>query len=186
MPDDTPAGSERIADEGKPGLAARLKEVIGERNAALAELVTSRELAAGAEALRSQLAELTAARAAETASWGEEKELMRSGLLDDEGRDVARLLYQRTPESERPKSIGEWIGGLRAEGATIPRALQPYLGAPGATVVPPPRATGDGKPAPTAPAVTPEALRAAREHYKKTGDSSKMAALSIAMKARGA
>lgn len=172
----------------QPGLAARLEQVIGERNTLRSELATAKTAAATADATARELADTRAARTAEQASWGEERDLMRAGLLDGEAQDVARVLYARTPEAERPKTIGEWIAAQRADGATPPRALAAYLGGPGSVgaPAPPPKPQGNGKPPPAAGAVTPEALRSAREHYQKTGDLSQMRTLSAAVKNRTA
>lgn len=167
--------------------AARLAEVVAERNAArqkLAEVSAKAEKATEWEtAATAHAAELAAERAARA----EERDLYRAGLVDEEAHVVARALYAAHPAEGKPKSLGEYLSGLRAEGVTVPRALAGYLGEPGkasaAPVVQPKPPAGAGKAAPNGVTVTAESLRAAREHFHKTGDSSQMKALEAARKA---
>ena len=181
--------AEAVAPPSETVPAARLAEVVAERNAArreLADAVTRGAKAGEWEAAATQhAAELVAERAARS----EERDLYRAGLLDEEAHVVARALYAAHPAEGKPGTLGEYLAGLRAEGATVPRALSGYLGEPGkAAPAPPvvqPRApAGGGKAAPNGVTVTAEALVAAREHYRRTGDMSQMQSLAAARKAQ--
>lgn len=168
--------------------ASRLAEVVAERNTARRELADA--LAKVGKAAEWETAANTHAAdlAAERAARAEERDLFRAGLVDDEAHVVARALYAAHPADTKPKSLGEYLGSLRAEGATVPRALAGYLGEPGKPAPAPPAAqpkppAGGGKPTPNGVTVTAESLRAAREHYHKTGDAGQMKALQDARKA---
>jgi hypothetical protein len=167
--------------------ASRLAEVAAERNALRKERdALSAEVGKSAEwrtAAETHAAELAAERSARA----EERDLYRAGLLDEEAHVVARALYSAMPAEGRPATLGEYLGSLRAEGAAVPRALAGYLSEPAAkpgpvTTQPKPPA-GAGKPTPSGASVTAEALRAAREHYHKTGDLEPMRRLQAAQKA---
>ena len=129
------------------------------------------ERAATADSLAKALEEGRAAWKTKETSYQEDMALLSSGLTDEEGRAVARTLYSRIPAEGRPKSLLEWIGSLREEGATLPRALVPYLTHQAKqTVSPPgnPTVTRPGAQPPLAPTrVTPEALNAATEQFKQ-------------------
>ena len=168
--------------------AARLAEVVAERNAARRDLADMTAKAAKAGEWETAATTHATELAAERAARSEERDLFRAGLVDDEAHVVARALYAAQPADTKPKSLGDYLGSLRAEGATVPRALAGYLGEPGkapaAAPMPQPKApAGAGKPAPNGVTVTAESLRAAREHYHKTGDTSQMKALETARKA---
>ena len=74
------------------------------------------------------------------ARWGEERAMLGAGLADPEGQDLARYLYGRTPEADRP-AFGDW---LTQHGKTH-RSLSPFFG--GSAPATPAPAT----PAPAAP-----------------------------------
>lgn len=176
--------------DGKPVPYHRFSRVIEEKNI-LSTRVT---------ALSAELDALKGTMATERESWNQEKSLMESGLTDPEGRDIARYLYSRLGE-DRPKSIATWLTTLKADGATVPKALAPYLGASpaptasGTGVAPAtpqsgqagtgqapmgqamPRVAATGPVAPPAsPGVTAESIRALREEAMRTGDWSKVRA----------
>lgn len=168
--------------------AARLAEVVAERNAARRELADALTKVGKAAEWETAANAHATDLAAERAARAEERDLFRAGLVDDEAHVVARALYAAHPADTKPKSLGEYLSNLRAEGATVPRALAGYLGEPGkppaAAPVPQPKPpAGGGKPAPNGVTVTAESLRAAREHYQRTGDSTQMKALQDARKA---
>lgn len=99
-----------------------------------------RAAAKEAEALRVRVAALEAEvgthkTAAETAA-GElgalrdRFDLHRAGITDDDGAEVARMLYQRVPAEQRPAGgLAEWVAGFREAPDTAPKPLSPYLGA---------------------------------------------------------
>jgi hypothetical protein len=167
------AGAGGGGDEAARGHvpASRFAEVVGQKNAAEAAATEARALAAAAEAkaqeaaaavaaATAERARLTAERDAQAATWAEERALLRHGLHDDDAQAVARALYARVPEASRPQGgLDGWLASLRADPATAPRALQPYLG--GAAAPPPAAAAGVG--APSADAAAMAAARAASE-----------------------
>lgn len=178
--------SDEEADEsgGEPGGRpdvpyARFSKVVDAKNTARADLAAARAELDAAKAQAATVASVTAERdrlLALTDSLRSEHAdsiaMFRAGLDDDEGQAVARTLHGRLPEAERP-ALSEWLAGLRAAGAEVPRSLAPYL-APSAPVAP-------AKPKPAAPKTQqppnggkPEgaAVREAREKLRLTGDPS--------------
>lgn len=140
-------------------------------------------LATKATTLEAQLAELTTARQADAARWSEELALADVGLTDPVGRDVARVVYGRLPEKDRP-TIADYVRSLSADGADVPKPLQSYFTkpapaaqvvTPAATIKPPAPAT---KPATTgAEGSAMEAkMKAAEAEYRRTGDVQALAA----------
>ena len=157
----------------------RFQEVVAAKNAASAQVAEAKaeaqryaERAAVADTLAKTLKESEARWAAERAGLEEDVALVGAGLSDDDARAVARTLYGRLPAATRPKSIGEWLGGLKAEGADVPKALSPYLAPPAAPAAP---AKSPAPRQPAAPALPPaapqeitaEALNAAAERVRK-------------------
>lgn len=167
--------------------ASRLAEVVAERNAARRDLADAQARAGKAGEWEATAASTATELASERAARSEERDLYRAGLVDDEAHVVARALYAAQPPDIRPKSLGDYLASLRAEGATVPRALAGYLGEPGkppaAPVVQPRPPAGAGKGTPNGASVTAESLRAAREHYQRTGDKSQMVSLAAARRA---
>jgi len=141
---------------------ARFSEVVSERNAARDEARALGERAKAADGLALERDQAQAALAAARAEHSEVVALFRSGLSDDEGQAVARALHGRLPAEGRP-ALAEWIGGLRAEGAAIPKALAPYLGGQPQQQPPPKPAPATNGAPPAAGTATDSMLRAARE-----------------------
>jgi hypothetical protein len=81
---------------------------------------------AAEQAIRERDEARTALAAAQT-EHADALSLLRAGISDDEGQAVARTIYGRLPAEGRP-ALGDWLSGLRVEGAQVPRALAPYLG----------------------------------------------------------
>lgn len=166
--------------------ATRLAEVVAERNAARRELEAAKVAAGKATEWEATAAQTASELAAERAARAEERDLYRSGLVDEEAHVVARALYSALPKDARPATLGEYLGGLKAEGAAIPKALAGYLGGepakPGLTTTQPKLPASSGKATPTGAALTPEAYREAREHYARTGDLEPMRRLEAARK----
>ena len=176
-----------MSDEPKtpdPVPYERFQAVVAERNtlrdadaARATEMQKLTERAATVDALTAALAEAKAGRAADADAWGQERALMGAGFTDAEGQTVARALFAAQPEAIRAKPIGDWLGGLKAEGATVPKALAPYL-SPAAptttTTAPPPKAPAAQGGTSTAPgangATSAAALKALREAASKSGD----------------
>ncbi len=132
-------------------------------------------LATKATTLEAQLAELTTARQADAARWSEELALADVGLTDPVGRDVARVVYGRLPEKDRP-AIADYVRSLSAEGADVPKPLQPYFSRPAAQVVTPAATvkppTTAAKPTTTGAEGSSMAaqLKAAEAEYPRTGN----------------
>lgn len=131
------------------------------------------------EALEAQVASF----ATERAAWDADRALMGAGLLDEQARVVATALYGTLPEAERP-SLTDWLGGLKSDPEQAPMALRPYLGAQQAE---PPKASATTQArdtrqqttsAPAGAQASLEAIRAAKEHGKRTGDWSRFRELS--------
>ena len=145
--------------------AARLAEVVAERNTARRELADAVARAGKASEWETAATQHAADLAAERAARVEERDLYRAGLLDEEAHVVARALYAAHPAEGKPASLGEYLGGLKAEGATVPRALAGYLGEPSKAapppVVQPKPPAGTGKPVPVGTPVSREAIEAA-------------------------
>lgn len=128
----------------------------------------------------------------DSVAWKEERAILGAGVLDDpdEAIDLARTFHRRLPEADRP-ALADWIKGLAAEGATVPKALQPYIRKPAAAVttpapkVAPPKVDSTGKAPPTASAVDPAQLAAARKEFMRTGDRAKYEAVLNAVKGAG-
>ena len=118
---------------------ARLNEVLAERDTLRGQM----------EELQKQLANLEPAqtRAEELAQQlTQVKALSRAGIVDDDGQAVAGMLYDRL--ATKPEGgIGAWLEGFSAEGASVPRPLQPYLHKP----APPAPAAAAPAPAPASP-----------------------------------
>lgn len=101
-----------------------------------------REKVAEVRALKAQLAEFESAKAqlselpklqSELARRDSQLGLARAGIVDDDGAEVAMLLWGKLPEQDRPP-IGDWIASLRDKPDTMPKALAGYLAPPAAPV----------------------------------------------------
>lgn len=157
-----------------PGLKARVSELTAERRELRARLATLESQVASGDEWKGKAETAAATLAQREAEWGDERAMLKAGLHDDEARDVARTLYRRLPDADRPPTIGDWIATWGAEGGAPPRAMAAYLGGttppPGGQRPPPP--TGSGKQPPAAPAVDAAAIRAAREEWQRAGQPS--------------
>jgi len=168
-------------------LYTRFQEVVREKQAAVAERDAARaegkgwsERAATADTLAEQLRAEKDGRKADRAAWDQERTLLGAGLADAESQAVALAIFGALPEEQRKPGVGPWLAGLRAEGATIPRGLQPYLGQQQPAAKPGgqsagggglPRAIAGGTQPPAATSgANAQAIRAAREQATKTGD----------------
>lgn len=116
---------------------------------------------------------------AKEAAWGEERTLLGAGITDAEDADLVRYHYGRINGDAKPKTIADYLAGLKAEGAAIPKGLSHLFGKPPpdatastspAPAQPRPKAGGDGTPPPSAGSVTAQAIRDATEHGQRTGD----------------
>jgi hypothetical protein len=123
------------------------------------------------EGASATIEKLKAEHKAAADGWAEERGLLVHGVTDEEDVVVARTLYARLPAEGKPKSIGDWLGSLKAEGATPPKALshlftKPAPGDPKAA--PPPRPNPGGGGAPPSNGSKPNAaqLREATEQFR--------------------
>jgi hypothetical protein len=161
------------------------KDEIRQRDSLLGEFKGKAE---SADAARTELAEARAALAslqAEAAARVESMQrdhldtvaLLRAGIQDDEGIAVARTLYGMQPEDGRP-AMPDWLAAFKAEGAVVPRPLQPYLAPPVVEAPKAPKAPAPNGRTPSATGnATDAAIKAERERFKKTGDSTSLKAL---------
>lgn len=183
--DESAAPEHVAAEQAVP--YARFAKVAGERRALAAQVealqIEARAYAAGAD-------ELLALRAERT-SWAEERELMSQGVTDAEGIDLARHYYGKLSADQKPKTIGEYVSGLRVEGAVVPRGLAAFVTPPPVAVTAAPvdqqyaarvmpRSTATGTAPPAAPTVTADALRSAREQAQRTNNWEPVKALQAA------
>lgn len=76
-------------------------------------------------ALQARIAAYEATLAQREQEWGQERELLRAGVLDSEAQEVARLFYGRLPaDSNGAKpSISSWL----SQREQLPKAVQAYL-----------------------------------------------------------
>ena len=126
---------------------------------------------------------------ADSAGWKEERSILGANVFDepDEAIDLARTFHRRLPEADRP-ALADWIKGLSVEGATVPKALQPYLRKAAPAVVAPavkvaaPKVEVNGKPPPSSPAVDPKQLQAIRKEAQRTGNHTALRAALDAIK----
>lgn len=142
-----------------------------------AELRTLKAQIESLKALETQAAEIPTLRA-ELGRRDALLGLARAGIVDDDGAEVAMLLWGRQPEAER-KPIGEWVASLRATPDAVPRPLQPYLAPPAAPastpeakrLTPPTPAGGSAKDA----VVSKAQMEAAYAKARQTGDAADIA-----------
>lgn len=134
-----------------------------------AQLEQFKATATKAEQLAQQLEDMKLERAA----W-------QAGVTDPEGIEVARLFHGKLPAKDRP-SLGDWLGQLKADPSTAPRALAAYLApvtpaaAPAPTGKPLPSANAGALPTPAASGqFDASAIRAMRQEAQRTGDYSKL------------
>ena len=91
-----------------------------------AQLADVQKQAGAADALFSQVETLNKTLESERQTWNQERTLMGAGLLDKEARDLALWSYSRIEGDDKPP-LGDWLDGMRAEGAEVPAYLSPYL-----------------------------------------------------------
>lgn len=141
MAEETPAGT--------PGPVPyeRYKEMTDKANVYKAELRAAKTEAEGykakiaeyepklkgADEMAAQIEKLKADHKAEVSTLAETLGMARAGITDDTDAAVARTLYGLLPAEGKPKSIGDWLGSLKAEGATPPKQLAHLFTAPAET-----------------------------------------------------
>ena len=108
----------------------RFQAVVAEKKALATEIETLRgevqsvtERAATADTLAAQIQAIKDAHQAEQAAWGEERALLGAGITDAEDADLVRHYYGKAPAEGKPATIADYLAGLRAEGAVVPRGL---------------------------------------------------------------
>lgn len=156
-----PPPKEKTAADVAAAAEFRIKELILGRTKAREEAAAAKARVTELEAAAAEVPTLKQQLAALT----DELDLSRAGLNDPDAVEVARLHHARLPEADRPK-LGEWWTSLKAEGATVPKALTPWIVAPTAAdgkppVKPPPKDDGsNGRPPPTGEVLSVAALQA--------------------------
>jgi len=168
-----------VEDSVHEAIVQELKEA----KSLILELTPFKDKAAKMEGLENTNAELLAkvtaleeTATANQAKWSQERTMLEHGITDQAGQQIAQLYYGQLAEEGRPE-LGEWLGGLKAEGAEVPTGLQGFLG--GSTPVPttkpqPATNTGNGGAPPPKGEVDAAAINAAREHLRTTGDRSRL------------
>lgn len=98
-------------------------------------------------ALQAKLAQYEAQLQEKESAWSQERELLRSGVLDPEAQEVAMLFHGKLApgaDGKRP-SISEWLANREG----LPKAVQAYLPqAPQVQQAPAPQAGAPQAPAP--------------------------------------
>jgi len=84
------------------------------------------------EALQKELTELKSAYDQSKQDWNTDRELLTAGIRDEEGRDIARFLFSKLPEENKPE-LSEWLKTATSDPSSAPRALVPYLETKSAT-----------------------------------------------------
>lgn len=110
-------------------------------------------LADRADAWKEKAQAMETSLASERTRWQTDRALLESGIADAEVRELFQWQHSRLAEADRPE-FGEWLSGLKAEGAEVPSVLAPYISQPAA-------AEGGMAPAPpptTAPTTPSAAL----------------------------
>ena len=119
--DRLPPEDQRVdPNTGKPRYIRmdRFEEVYGElKNAE--KLIASTDV----RGLRQQITDLEG----QVAGHQEERALWGVGITDPEAQDVARYLYGRVPEADRPEGgVAGWVSGFKDAPDTAPVALRGY------------------------------------------------------------
>jgi hypothetical protein len=111
-------------------------------------------------ALQAKLASFEAQLQEKESAWSQERELLRSGVLDPEAQEVARFFYSKVaPDSEGKKpSISGWL----SQRDQLPKAVAAYLPqAQAVTQVHAPQTVQAQAPQPPAPVRLPDSDRGA-------------------------
>jgi len=76
-------------------------------------------------ALQARIAAFEAQLQEKESAWGMERELLRSGVLDDEAQEVAKLFYSKVaaPKEGTKPTISQWLANREA----LPKAVAAYL-----------------------------------------------------------
>ena len=104
------------------------------------------------------------------------------GTTDSEAIEAAEWAYSRLPEQDRP-DLPAWLDTIKEDPSKAPKVLSPWLSDPEPQPEPKVKPTTPrrGAQPPGAPSsVSPEALRAARDHAVRTGDWSRYRELQTA------
>lgn len=103
-----------------------LRDELASAQQALEDLQSETSTASAEVAAKLSHAETLQARVSELENerggWATERALMAAGVTDEEGVGIARLLWDRMGEDDRPASVGDW---LRSD--SVPLAIRAYL-----------------------------------------------------------
>lgn len=186
MADETTTETTGGGDAAAPVPYHRFKEVNDQLKALRAKVADLEPKAGEADALRRKLDEAKDIHKAQLADLSTHLTMADAGLTDPLGREVANLVYGKLPADGRP-AMGDWLRGLRSEGADVPPPLRPYLTSAqqaaqvngsgtatttaGETIRPASTATQTtGRAPPAGGNVTAQAIQAAEREFKRTGD----------------
>jgi hypothetical protein len=95
-----------------------LRDELANAQQALDDLRSETSTASAEVAAKLSVAELEAERS----GWATERALMAAGVTDEEGVGIARLLWDRMAEDDRPASVGDWL-----KSDSVPLAIRAYL-----------------------------------------------------------
>jgi len=104
----------------------KARERVRELEPAAARVAELEPLTVRVAEYETKIATLTTEHTSAVARLTEDLAMAEVGLTDPLGRDTARVVYQRLPEKDRP-AIGDYLRSLNADGADIPKPLQPYF-----------------------------------------------------------
>ena len=184
--DNTSTPAAPPADSSKSIPYDRFQSVVAERNnlkTAMADLEAqlqgAMEKSATVDTLASTIEQMKLDHTAAADGWKTDQALMGAGLLDAEGRDVAKYLYGRLTGDDKP-ALADWLTTMKADPEAAPKALAPYLSAPAKQDAPPaspaqqmPR-SNNGTNSTTIPTtgapISAERIRQLRMDAMRTGD----------------
>ena len=95
-----------------------------------AEYSSIQERVKGVDALHSQIATLQDDLSHANTRYNRHSSIASHGITNPEVRDLVEWQYTKAMESKPKKdkvSMGEWLDGMKAEGAQVPHVLKPFF-----------------------------------------------------------
>lgn len=103
----------------------------------------------GVDALHTQIANLQDDLKHANTKYNRHSSIASHGITNPEVRDLIEWQYSKAMESKPKKDrvkMGEWLDGMKAEGAQVPHVLKPYFGEAQAAPQAAPQATPQAAP----------------------------------------
>jgi hypothetical protein len=94
------------------------------------EYSSIQERVKGVDALHSQIANLQEDLSHANTRYNRHSSIASHGITNPEVRDLVEWQYSKAMESKPKKdkvSMGEWLDGMKAEGAQVPHVLKPFF-----------------------------------------------------------